>query len=225
LNIEGNQMSDLMNRQIAGQLEEAARLLDDDGADPSYVRAFTLAADSVRHWPISMAVMYRHRGLEGLEEVPGVGPTLARVIRDVVTRGRLPALTRLRRPVKADVGDPVPMRPPVDELLDVDREYRQKAAAGELPLIAPRRFNPSGDAWLPVLHTRRGTRRYTALFSNTPHAHRWGRTRDWVVVYGRDASGEQQYTVITAWHGPMRGHRIVAGRGHECVAVAARRAA
>jgi hypothetical protein len=53
------------------------------------------------------------------------------------------------------------------ELLDVDREYREKAAAGTLRLIAPRRFNPTGEAWLPVLHTRRGQRRYTALFSNT----------------------------------------------------------
>ena len=61
-------MSELMNRMIAGRLEEAARLLQEDGADPVYVRAYTQAASSVRHWPISMAVMYRHRGVEGLEE-------------------------------------------------------------------------------------------------------------------------------------------------------------
>jgi hypothetical protein len=218
-------MSDLMNRQIAGRLEEAARLLDDAGADPVYVRALRLAADSVRHWPISMAVMYRHRGLEGLEEVAGVGPRIARVIRDLVTRGRLPALTRLRQPVGADAGASVPMRPAIDELLDVDREYRQKVAAGALPLIAPHRFNPTGDAWLPVLHTRRGPRRYTVLFSNTPNAHRWGRTRDWVVVYDRDETGEQQYTVITAWHGRLRGHRVVAGRERECLAAAEKTAA
>lgn len=218
-------MSDLMNRQIAGRLEEAARLLDDNGADAPCARAFMLAADSVRHWPISMAVMYRHRGLEGLEDVPGVGPRIARVIRELVTRGRLPAITRLRRPAEADTGASAPMRPAVDELLDVDREYRQKAAAGELPLIAPPRFNPSGDVRLPVLHTRRGPRRYTALFSNTPNAHRWGRTRDWVVVYDRDETGEQQYTVITAWHGPLRGHRVVAGRERECSAAAVQTAA
>src|SRR5215475_1495930 len=42
--------------------------------------------------------------------------------------------------------------PAVSELLDVDREYRQKADAGSLRKIAPKRFNPTGKAWLPVLH-------------------------------------------------------------------------
>ncbi len=26
---------------------------------------------------------------------------------------------------------------------------------GKLPTIAPKRFNPSGEAWLPILHTQR----------------------------------------------------------------------
>ena len=56
----------------------------------------------------------------------------------------------------------------------MDREYREQADAGKLPRIAPRRFNPSRAAWLPVLHTRRGQRAYTALFSNTARAHRAG---------------------------------------------------
>lgn len=106
--------------------------------------------------------------------------------------------------------------PSVSELLDVDREYREKAAAGELQRIAPRRFNPSGEAWLPVLHTRRGTRRYTALFSNTARAHRTGNTRDWVVLYGDNGTGEHRHTVITAGYGPLRGRRVVAGREDEC---------
>jgi hypothetical protein len=43
--------------------------------------------------------------------------------------------------------------PPIEELLDGDREYRDKAAANELSMIAPRRFNLSGEAWLPIPHT------------------------------------------------------------------------
>lgn len=117
-----------------------------------------------------------------------------------------------------------PVRVQVEELLDVDREYRQKAAAGDLPLSAPRCFNPSGDRWLPVLHTRRGARGYTALYSNTERAHQFGRTRDWVVIYMRDAAGEHQYTVITATRGVLRGHRVVAGHERACRA-AERRAA
>jgi putative hydrolase len=109
--------------------------------------------------------------------------------------------------------------PRVTELLDVDREYREKAAAGRLERIAPRRFNPDGERWLPVLHTRRGPRRYTALFSNTARAHHAGKTRDWVVLYADDGDGENRHTVITAGFGPLRGRRVVAGREEECAAV------
>jgi len=45
-----------------------------------------------------------------------------------------------------------------------------------------------------------------------------------VVLYSRDTSGEQQYTVITGTHGVLRGHRVVAGHERECRA-AERRAA
>jgi hypothetical protein len=107
--------------------------------------------------------------------------------------------------------------PSVAELLDVDREYHEKVAAGEVPLIAPRRFNPTREAWLPVLHTQRGLRHYTALLSNTAHAHRSGKTRDWVVLYCDDGRGERQWTVITSQRGSLRGKRVVRGREAECL--------
>lgn len=106
--------------------------------------------------------------------------------------------------------------PPVDELLDVDREYREKDAAGELARIAPRRFNPKAEAWLPVLHTQRGERHYTALYSNTAYAHQMGRTRDWVVLYYDGGADERQATVVTSNRGILAGKRIVRGRESEC---------
>lgn len=105
---------------------------------------------------------------------------------------------------------------PVAELLDVDREYREKAASGELPTIAPRRFNPNGEAWLPILHTHRGDRNYTALYSNTARAHEFGKTRDWVVLYYDGGLDERQATVITSQRGSLTGKRIVRGRETEC---------
>lgn len=107
--------------------------------------------------------------------------------------------------------------PSIAELLDVDREYRQKAAADRLHKFAPRRFNPTGEAWLPVLHTQRGERHYTALFSNTARAHKKGKTRDWVVLYYDDGTKDSQCTVITAEWGILEGHRIVSGRESECL--------
>lgn len=108
--------------------------------------------------------------------------------------------------------------PSIEELLDVDREYRSRAAAGELPKIAPRRFNPEGVAWLPILHTERGDRHYTALFSNTARAHQFDRTHDWVVLYCDHRPEEFQATVVTAHSGALSGKRVVRGREAECEA-------
>ena len=105
---------------------------------------------------------------------------------------------------------------PVAEILDVDREYRERTAAGELHKIAPRRFNPNGEAWLAILHTQRGDRHYTAMFSNTARAHRLGKTQDWVILYYDGRQGERQATVITSQYGALKGQRIVRGREEEC---------
>src|SRR5438094_339271 len=76
--------------------------------------------------------------------------------------------------------------PPVADLLDVDAVYRERAGAGMLRRVAPRRFNAAGEAWLPVLRLRRHGRKYVAMYSNTALAHQQGATRDWVVIYCDD---------------------------------------
>jgi DNA polymerase (family X) len=63
------------------------------------------------------------------------------------------------------------LEPDAALLLEIDRAYRQKADVGELPRIAPRRFNPTGEAWLPIWHTERGSWHFTAAYSNTARAH------------------------------------------------------
>jgi len=67
-----------------------------------------------------------------------------------------------------------------------------------------------------VLHTARGARHYTALYSNTPRAHQMGATHDWVVLYYDGEGGERQCTVITSQVGRLKGLRIVRGREAEC---------
>jgi len=148
-----------------------------------------------------------------LAKVPGMGRKRIQGVQETL-RGRF------RRPLATPPGlsHPALGEPPVEEILDVDREYRQKAAEGQLRLIAPRRFNPTGKAWLPVLHTHRADRQYTALYSNTARAHELGTTHDWVVVYRDDHDGHGQWTLITAQFGPMRGKRIIRGREGECAA-------
>ncbi|MEQ2008878.1 MAG: helix-hairpin-helix domain-containing protein [Limisphaerales bacterium] len=149
-----------------------------------------------------------------LESIAGLGAKRLAGIRDSLAH----RLGRIRRqpPVALLPGEMA--EPSVQELLAVDDEYRRGAAAGTLKRIAPRRFNPSGEAWLPVLHTTRGQRHYNALFSNTAHAHAQGKSRDWVVIFYDGHDGERQCTVITSEFGRLKGLRIVRGREDECEA-------
>jgi len=270
-----------MNEGVADRLEEAAALLEQQRANPFRVRAYRRAARSLRRHPAPVAALLAAEGAEGLERLPGVGPSLARAICDIVRLGYLPMLERLRGeadPVRlfqsvpgvgprlsarlhedlglntledleaaahdgrlAEIAGFGPKRlagvravlagrlarvrpapviahhlPSVEELLDIDREYREGAAAGGLPKIAPRRFNPEGRRWLPILHTARGPRHYTALFSNTSTAHRLGKTIDWVVIYCDHDAADGQWTVVNGTSGVWRGRRVVRGREEEC---------
>ena len=143
-----------------------------------------------------------------LASVPGIGPRRAAMIKSALAGMLGRASGRPAPPVE---------EPSVEVLLDVDRQYRTEADAGGLPMIAPRRFNPRGDAWLPVLHTERGKWHVTALFSNTARAHELGRTRDWVVIYFHgDDHPEGQRTVVTETRGALADRRVVRGRESEC---------
>ncbi|MFP5354466.1 MAG: helix-hairpin-helix domain-containing protein [Gemmatimonadota bacterium] len=153
-----------------------------------------------------------------LAKTPGFGEKRVAGIRDALAtrlgRRRTGAQTTARDDGGGEYGREG--EPTVAELLDVDREYREASEAGTLHLIAPRRFNPGRKAWLPVLHTAREGRHYTALFSNTARAHQQGRTHDWVVLYFDGADGERQHTVVTQPSGPLAGRRVVRGREREC---------
>jgi putative hydrolase len=275
-----------LNEEVAGRLEEVARILAEQGANGFRVRAYVRAASALRELARPVSAIFDGEGLEGLEKIPGVGESIGRSIRDILQHGRLAMLDRLRGehdPIAlltsvpgigktiawrlhedlgletleeletaahdgrletlaglgakrlAGIRDSLAHRldrvrqsrhfvtpptdggePPIAELLDVDREYRREAAANTLKKIAPRRFNPMGEAWLPVLHTTRDKRHYTALFSNTARAHELHKTRDWVVIYHDGRNGERQHTIITSEFGRLRGRRIVRGREPEC---------
>ncbi|MCE7984991.1 MAG: DNA-binding protein [Caldilinea sp. CFX5] len=113
-----------------------------------------------------------------------------------------------------------PSQPTIAQLLSVDEEYRRRAAADDLNKIAPRRFNPNREAWLPVLHTERDAWEFTAVFSNTARAHELNATRDWVVIYyrpeGKGQDDEGQNTVVTETGGSLLGKRVIRGREDEC---------
>jgi DNA polymerase (family 10) len=103
-------------------------------------------------------------------------------------------------------------RPSVVVILAVDATYRELAAKDELQKIAPRRFNPDNEAWLPILRTEHDGWQFTAMFSNTAQAHQLEKTDDWVVIYYERDGRERQNTVVTETRGTLRHQRVVRGR-------------
>lgn len=275
---------DRNNGWIAERLRQAASLLTAQGANPFRVSAYRHAADAIEALGADLRDVAETGGHAALDAIPGVGPSIAGALAEMLATGRWGYLERLKgaadpealfcsipgigaslahkiqatlhidllEALEAAAHDgrlrQVPgfgarraamvrqalhellgrIRPPavsvVDEpevgiLLDVDREYRDKVASRSLRKIAPKRFNPSGEPWLPILHTVRGPWHFTALCSNTALAHRLGRTGDWVVIYfHRDAKPEGRRTIVTETQGPARGRRVVRGREAECMA-------
>lgn len=149
-----------------------------------------------------------------LAQVAGMGRKRVRAVRESLA-GRF---ARYRRQESKVEGQEPNEQVSVAELLDIDDQYRHLAKLNKLPRIAPIRFNPTGEKWLPILHTQRGDRQYTALFSNTVRAHEMGTIHDWVVIYRDDSNDHGRWTVITAHYGPLRGRRIIRGREDECKA-------
>lgn len=154
-----------------------------------------------------------------LEALHGFGPRRAHAVRnglDAILRRSTRRRARLiaQGPGRATV---TPPRPALTTLLELDARYRELARAGELRTIAPRRFNPEHDPWLPIWHTERDGWDFDVMFSNTARAHRLGKTREWVVIYYGRNGDDGQCTVVTEHAGRLRGRRVVRGRENEVV--------
>jgi DNA polymerase (family X) len=177
---------------LIGKLPILARLRGE--ADP-----MALLASVPGIGPVLADRLHHELGIDTLEELEaaahdgrlthlaGIGEKkLTGIMDSLATR-----LGRVRKSLRLVASD----EPPVAELLDVDREYRDKAATGQLRRIVPRRFNPSDEAWLPILHTQRGERYYIVLFSHTTRGYRLGKPQDEVVLYYDGGQAERQYIV------------------------------
>jgi hypothetical protein len=267
------------NQTIARKLNDYATYLEGEDSNVYRVRAYRRAAGTVLAQERSLADVVREKGRAGLEDLEGIGSSLAYTIEGLVRTGEFRTLRpnaghvdperlltslpgvgrqlahvlheqlgittleemelaahdgrlakvgvgpkRLRGLIDALAGrlrrsrlpEPIHGEPPVEELLAIDEEYRQRAERDALPTVTPRRFNPEHEPWLPLFVTDRNGWRFRALFSNTALAHRLGRTNDWVVVYFDDGFNSGQRTVVTETHGDLRGRRVVRGREREC---------
>ncbi|MHB2169896.1 DNA-binding protein [Alsobacter sp. R-9] len=195
--------------QLRGQSDPEVVFRTLPGVGPMLARQLHLTLGAETLADLEAAV---HSGR--IDSVSGLGPRRIALLRAAVTD----ALSRIRPRTKRLAAEP-----PVGLLLDVDREYERQARTDLLPKIAPKRFNPSGEAWLPVLHTHRDGWSVTALYSNSARAHELHREHDWVVIYFHsDHEPEGQRTVVTETRGALAGRRVIRGREDECLLAYAR---
>lgn len=149
------------------------------------------------------------------DRVEDIGPEKAEGIR-VALSGMLSRSSRRRMRQRSTETTQQKEEPPIALLLDVDETYRRKAEQGKLRKIAPKRFNPKGERWLPIMKTKRNGWQFTVLFSNTARAHERNKTDEWVVLYYEKDGRERQCTVVTAERGKLQGKRVVRGRERQC---------
>jgi Helix-hairpin-helix domain len=204
--------------RLASAVEELVRTGELRSFDPEGAAEATQLLSSLPGVSRRLArVIHEQLGINTLEELEqaahggrlgevGIGPKRLRGIRDALA-GRL-GRYRFSQPARGE--------PSVEEILAVDLAYNERVQAGRLPLLTPRRFNPTGESWLPFFHTRRNGWRFRALFSNTALAHRLKQTQDWVVVYFDDGLTSGLRTVVTETRGPLAGRRVIRGREREC---------
>jgi len=235
--IDGLMQMQGIGKSLAGAIEHLVHsgrlpLLDRLRGENAAERIFATVPDI---GPGLASRIHQHLGIETLAElqaaandgrlakVPGMGQKRVRAVRESLAGRFARRFAPSPRPEQSSPADhdaataaSAEQWVSVEELLDIDEQYRRMARQGKLPRIAPRRFNPTGEAWLPILHTTREDRHYTALYSNTARAHQLGTTHDWVVIYRDDDAKDGQWTAITSQYGRLRGHRIIRGREQEC---------
>lgn len=136
--------------------------------------------------------------------------------RVLAVKNALESLFRRRRFQAHAASDP---EPAVETLLEVDRLYRERENANKLKMIAPKRFNPEQNAWLPIMHLELDEWIFTALFSNTARAHKLGKTHDWVVLFFENVDDHHhgQASVVTEYRGKLKRKRVVRGREEQCL--------
>lgn len=187
--------------QLRGKPKESAVLATIAGVGP---KTAALIHDRLGIDTLEQLEAAAHDGR--LDVLPGIGSKRLRSIREALA-GRF---QRYPKPTKSVAPQNLQVR--VAELLSIDEEYRRKASQGRLPEVAPKRFNPTGQVWLPILRTKRNGRGFTAMYSNSALAHQLATTRDWVIII---AGKLGQWTVMTGV-GALKGKRIIRGREQEC---------
>jgi DNA polymerase (family X) len=83
------------NEAIARRFYRLAGLMEIRGDDPFRLRSYRNAAEAIEVWPTSLKQIAEKEGVEGLQEIPGVGKAIAGKVIDLLERGTFDAWERL----------------------------------------------------------------------------------------------------------------------------------
>jgi len=83
-----------INDDIAGRLDEVARILNEQGANRFRVQAYERAAATLRGLNRPVSEIFETGGIPGLEQLPGVGERIARQSRAGPNSGQIDCCSR-----------------------------------------------------------------------------------------------------------------------------------
>jgi DNA polymerase (family X) len=83
------------NHAIARRFYRLAALMEIRGDDPFRWRSYRNAAEAIEVWPTSLKEIAEKEGVEGLQEIPGVGKAIAKKVIELFERGSFDAWDRL----------------------------------------------------------------------------------------------------------------------------------
>jgi DNA polymerase (family X) len=93
------------NAEIARRFHRLSALMEIRGDDPFRLRSYRNAAEAIEVWPTPLKEIAEKEGLEGLQEIPGVGKAIAGKVIDLLERGTFDAWERLVKETPESVLD------------------------------------------------------------------------------------------------------------------------
>jgi DNA polymerase (family X) len=85
------------NEAIARRFYRLAALMEIRGDDPFRLRSYRNAAEAIEVWPTPLKEIVAKEGLDGLQEIPGVGKAIAGKVVELLDRGSFDAWDRLTK--------------------------------------------------------------------------------------------------------------------------------
>jgi len=93
------------NEAIARRFYRLSALMEVRGDDPFRLRSYRNAAEAIEVWPTPLKDIAEKEGMEGLQEIPGVGKAIAGKVIDLLKKGSFDAWDRLVKETPESVLD------------------------------------------------------------------------------------------------------------------------